>query len=140
MWLTLAVPLFVCVAGLAVDGGVLLEERRELQSVVDGAARAGATQLDMPRLRASAGADVQLDLTLANRAALAYVSHALDTAPHAWRTPPNVQVRVDARRVRVTIQARLPTAFLRIADIDDVAVDADAVADVQYGIHNGAGG
>src|SRR5262249_30723304 len=64
VWLTLAVPLFVSVAGLAVDGGVLLEERRELQSVVDGAARAGATQLDMPRLRASGGADVQLNPTL----------------------------------------------------------------------------
>jgi uncharacterized membrane protein len=140
VWLTVAVPLFVAVAGLAVDGGVLLEERRELQSVVDGAARAGATQLDMPRLRASGGADVQLEPTLANHAASSYANRALDTAPHVWRTTPSVQVAVDGRRVHVMVQARLPTAFLRIAAIDEVPVEADSVADVQYGIHNGGGG
>jgi Flp pilus assembly protein TadG len=139
VWLTVAVPLFVSVAGLAVDGSVLLEERRDLQSVVDGAARAGATQLDMPRLRASGGADVQLDPLLASRAASTYANHALNTSPHAWRTAPNLEVRVDARRVHVVVEARLPTAFLRIASIDDVPVEADAFADVQYGIHNGGG-
>jgi uncharacterized membrane protein len=140
LWLTLAVPLFVSVAGLAVDGGVLLEERRELQSIVDGAARAGATQLDMARLRASGGADVQLDPTLASRAAASYAGRALDASPHTWRSAPSVQVRVDGRRVHVMIQTRLPTAFLRIAAIDAVPVEADAFADVQYGIHDGDGG
>jgi hypothetical protein len=38
------------------------------------------------------------------------------------------------------VQARLPTAFLRIAAIDEVPVEADSFADVQYGIHNGVGG
>jgi Flp pilus assembly protein TadG len=140
VWLTLAVPLFVSVAGLAIDGGVLLEERRELQSAVDGAARAGATQLDMPRLRASGGSDVQLDPALASHAALVYVSQALDSGARRFRTAPEVQVQVDARRVHVTIQAQLPTAFLRIAAIDDVPVEAAAFADVQYGIHDGGGG
>ncbi len=140
VWLTVAVPLFVSVAGLAIDGGVLLEERRELQSVVDGAARAGASQLDMPRLRASGGADVQLEPSLANHAALTYASQALDRDAHAWRSPPDIQIEVGARRVQVTVQARLPTAFLRIAAIDEVPVEAGAVADVQYGIHDGGGG
>ena len=39
VWLTLALPLFVSIAGLAIDGGVLLASRRQLQSVADGAAR-----------------------------------------------------------------------------------------------------
>jgi uncharacterized membrane protein len=140
IWLTLAVPLFVSVAGLAIDGGVLLEERRQLQSVADGAARAGATQLDMPRLRASGGADVQLDPALATRAAMTYASQALSTGAQAWRGSPDVQAQIGPRRVHVTVQARLPTAFLRLAAIDEVPVEADAVADVQYGIHDGGGG
>lgn len=140
VWLTLAVPLCVSVAGLAIDGGILLEERRELQSVVDASARAGATQLDMPRLRASGGSDLQLDPALARRAAVTYAGQALDSGAQPWRTAPDVQVQVDARRVHVMVQARLPTAFLRILAIDDVPVEASAVADVQFGIHDGGGG
>jgi uncharacterized membrane protein len=140
VWLTLAVPLFVSVAGLAIDGGVLLDERRELQSIVDGAARAGATQLDMPRLRASGGADVQLDPTFATHAARTYVDQALGTGARDWHAAPDVRVEVGARHVHVVVQARLPTAFLRIAAIDNVPVEADAFADVQYGIHDGGGG
>jgi Flp pilus assembly protein TadG len=140
LWLTLAMPLFVSVAGLAIDGGVLLDERRELQSVVDGAARAGATQLDMSRLRASGGSDVQLDPTLARAAVEVYVDRALASGLRNWRTAPGTQVEVGTRRVHVTVRASLPTAFLRIAAIDSVPVEADAFADVQYGIHDGGGG
>src|SRR5215470_3459035 len=69
VWLTVAIPLFITVAGLAIDGGVLLNARRQLQSATDGAARAAATRLDTPRLRASGGADIQLDPTLADHTA-----------------------------------------------------------------------
>ncbi|MBV9578103.1 MAG: hypothetical protein JO057_05885 [Chloroflexi bacterium] len=139
VWVTLAIPLFVSIAGLAIDGGVLLDERRELQSIVDGAARAGATQLDMPRLRASGGSDVQLDPTLATYAARTYVDQALASSGGDWLAPPQTKVEVGSRRVHVLIQARLPTAFLRIAAIDTVPVDAEAFADVEYGIHDGSG-
>ncbi|HEY1298207.1 MAG TPA: pilus assembly protein TadG-related protein [Chloroflexota bacterium] len=140
VWLTLAIPLFVSIAGLAIDGGLLLDERRELQSVVDGAARAGATQLDMPRLRASGGSDVQLDATLATRAVHTYVDRALASGLRTWRTTPETQVEVGTRRVHVSVRANLPTAFLRIVAIDVVPVEAGAFADVQYGIHDGGGG
>src|SRR5438067_11874096 len=73
VWLTLALPLFVSIAGLAIDGGVLLASRRQLQSVADGAARAAATRLDLDRLRSSGGADVQLEHALALEAAAAYL-------------------------------------------------------------------
>ena len=55
VWFTLALPLFMSIAGLAIDGGALLASRRQMQSVADGAARAGATRLDVNRLRGSGG-------------------------------------------------------------------------------------
>src|SRR5438477_11164770 len=77
VWLTLALPMFVSIAGLAIDGGVLLASRRQLQSVADGAARAGATRLDLDRPRGSGGADVQLCQALAAEAAAAYLAARL---------------------------------------------------------------
>src|SRR5260370_15350054 len=77
VWLTLALPMFVSIAGLAIDGGMLLASRRQLQSVADGAARAGATRLDLERLRASGGSDVQLDQRLAVQVATTYLQDRL---------------------------------------------------------------
>ncbi len=140
LWLALAVPMFVALAGLAIDGGVLLMTRHALQSAVDGAARAGATRLDTARLRASGGSDVQLDQSLARSAARAYLDEALAARRLAWDTVPDAQIEVGAQRVHVLVHASLPTAFLRIVHIDDVPVDASAFADVQFGIHDGGGG
>jgi Flp pilus assembly protein TadG len=139
IWFTLALPMFVSIAGLAIDGGVLLASRRQLQSVADGAARAGATRLDLGRLRASGGAEVQLDRTLAADAARTYLDQRL-AAELVWPATPHTFVEVDARRVHVLIQGALPTAFLRVVHINSVPVEASAVADVQYGIRDGAGG
>ena len=139
LWLTLAIPLFMSLAGLAIDGGLLLDSRRDLQSIADGAARAGATRLDMDRLRASGGADVQLDPALAERAARMYLDQSLVKRAHAWVTPPETQIQAGARRVHVYVHASIHTAFLRILFIDNVPVEASAFADVQFGIHNGAG-
>jgi Putative Flp pilus-assembly TadE/G-like len=140
IWLTLMVPVFVSIAGLAIDGGVLLMSRRHLQSVADGAARAGATRLDMARLRDSAGSEIQLDQTGAAEAARAYLRDSLGDAGPTWQAPPDVQVDVGLRRVHVFIRASVRTAFLRIAHIDAAPVEASAFADVQYGIRDGGGG
>jgi Flp pilus assembly protein TadG len=139
VWITLALPLLVSIAGLAIDGGILLASRRQLQSVADGAARAGATRLDLDRLRGSGGADVQLDHTLALEAASSYLNERL-VRELAWQASPNAQVDVSTRRVHVLIQGTLRTAFLRVVHIDSVAVEASAFADVQHGIRAGDGG
>jgi Flp pilus assembly protein TadG len=139
LWLTLVLPVFVSIAGLAIDGGVLLASRRQLQSVADGAARAGATRLDLDRLRGSGGADVQLDQALALQAASTYLDERL-ARELAWQASPNAHVYVGPRRVHVLIQGTLRTAFLRVVHIDSVAVEASAFADLQYGIHSGDGG
>src|ERR1700736_721801 len=119
VWLALALPLFVSVAGLAIDGGILLASRRQLQSVADGAARAGATRLDEDRLRSSGGADIQLDPTLARGEAWSYLDARL-TREVQWQAAPSVHVDVAARRVHVAIEGTLPTAFLRVVHIDSV--------------------
>jgi hypothetical protein len=140
LFLALAVPLLVSMAGLAIDGGVLLSSHRQLQSVADGAARAAVTRLDMPRLRASGGSDVQLDPLLADQTARSYILQALRDAPQAWHGLPDAQVDVGPRRVHIRIQTYLETAFLRMLRIDEVPVEASAFADVQFGIHDGGGG
>src|SRR5437868_13316623 len=98
LWLTLAVPLFVSMAGLAIDGGVLLTSRRELQSLADGAARAGATRVDIDRLRGSRGADVQLDPLLARAAARADLEDRL-RPEHTWQSGTDSQIDGSSRRL-----------------------------------------
>jgi uncharacterized membrane protein len=139
VWLTLTLPLFVSVAGLAIDGGLLLTSRRELQSVADGAARAGATRLDMDRLRGSGGSDVQLDQALASSAAREYVDERVGQE-RIWQAPPTTRIVVASRRVQVVIQASVGTAFLRVVHIDVVPVAASAFADVEFGIRDGGSG
>jgi Flp pilus assembly protein TadG len=137
-WFTMALPLLLSVAGLAVDGGVLLASRRHLQSVADGAARAGATQLDLGRLRSSAGAEIVLDQRLATQAARAYLDG--DVAwPAGNHDPASSTVTVSDRTVHVVIQTTLRTAFLRIVHIDSFPVQANADATLQAGIHDGGG-
>jgi Flp pilus assembly protein TadG len=139
VWLTVALPMFVSIAGLAVDGGILLASRRELQSVADGAARAGATRLDSGRLRRSGGTDVELDQSQAVAAAQAYLADRLPREL-VWRAAPVTHVEAGPRRVHVLIEGTLQTAFLRVVHIESMPVDASADADVQYGIHTGDGG
>jgi hypothetical protein len=139
-WFTLALPLFLSIAGLVIDGGVLLTSHRELQSVADGAARAGATRVDMARLRASGGTAVQLDPTLALDATRNYLQDALRDNRLAWQAPPGAQVEVGSRRVSVLVSGTLRTAFLRLVHIESVPVEAAAFADVQFGIRDAGGG
>jgi hypothetical protein len=140
MWMTVALPMFISLAGLAIDGGVLLTARRELQSLADGAARAGATQLDLGRLRASGGVDVALDQSLATDVADAYLRDSLIHRTSDWLGATSTHVEVGGRRIHVLLTAPVHTAFLRIVHIDELSVSADAFADVQYGIHDGGGG
>jgi uncharacterized membrane protein len=139
VWLTLTLPLFISIAGLAIDGGVLLASRRQLQSVADGAARAGATRLDLDRLRGSGGADVQLDQAQAVEAASTYLGERL-AHELGWQASPHTHVEAGPRRVHAHIEGTLRTAFLRVVNIDNVAVEASAYADLQYGIRAGGGG
>jgi len=133
VFLAVALPMFMAMAGLAIDGALLLAARRELQSAVDGAARAGATRLDMDLLRSSGGADVRLDRARAERTSLNYLDESLAHNP-SWQASPAVRAVASATRVHVVVEGRLRTAFLRIVGMNDVLVGASADADIQYGI------
>jgi Flp pilus assembly protein TadG len=133
VFLAVAVPMFMAMVGLAIDGALLLTARRELQSAVDGAARAGATRLDMELLRASGGTEVQLDRTRAEQASLSYLDQAL-AHDLTWQASPVARAVASSRRVHVVVEGRLRTAFLRIVGLNDVLVGATADADMQYGI------
>ncbi len=133
LYLALTLPVFVAMVGLAIDGALLLTARRELQSVVDGAARAGATRLDMESLRGGVGTEIKLDHDRARVASLSYLDQSL-AADIAWQAPPTARVDVGSVRVRVAVEGELRTAFLRVVGVDRVPVAATADADVQYGI------
>jgi Flp pilus assembly protein TadG len=122
-------PLLLSVVGLAADGGLVFNARLELQNVVDGAARAGATQADEALYRQSGGRAVALDKTRAERAARDY----LETRSEG------LVAAVDAQPRRVVVEARreVSTAFLRLAGLDRVPVHATGVAEVRFGVERG---
>jgi Putative Flp pilus-assembly TadE/G-like len=133
IFVAVALPMFVAMAGLAIDGALLLAQRRELQSAVDGAARAGATRVDMELLRASGGSDVRLDLERARVAGETYLDQTLARGVR-WHTPPEWHVEATPTRVRVVVEGRLHTAFLGVVGVDDIPVGATADAAVHSGI------
>lgn len=136
VWFTLALPLFMSVAGLAIDGALAVAARRELQSLADGAARAGATQVDLGLVRASGGRQVQLDVPHAYRATHAYLDERL---ARERQVGSEVAREVDVRPgwVRVGLQTSVPTAFLRIVQIDSVSIGASGLANAERGIRAG---
>src|SRR5437868_12475673 len=74
VWAAVTMPLLLSFVGLVIDGSILFDARRDLQNVADGAARAGAGELDQQTLRQSAGATVVLEGGKATQAAHDYVS------------------------------------------------------------------
>ena len=137
VWLALLMPLLIGIAGLAIDGATVFTARRELQSVADGAARAGATQVDLSSLRAGDGTTLQLvqgnGSHTATGIATAYLQARAQTDVH-WPNGLRWQVAVSGPQVSIVVQADVPTAFLRIAHVDSVPIDAAASADLRHGI------
>lgn len=130
VWTAVMMPLFLAVIGLAIDGGITFDARRGLQNVADGAARAGATRLDLRTLRATGGQTVALDPQGAREAASAYLA----------QQPRDIQASVTASQREVVVRAtrEIPTAFLRIVGINTVRISATAPAQVRHGVGRGA--
>ena len=130
VWVAVMLPLFLSVVGLAIDGGVVFDARRELQNVADGAARAGAMQVDQQVYRASSGATVELDVNSARAASEAYVAsqgHDLSAS-----------ITAQPGRVVVSVSRSVPTSFLRIVGFGSVRISATATARIQHGITEGS--
>jgi Flp pilus assembly protein TadG len=114
----------LAVAALVIDGGVLFAERRDLQGLADGAARAGAMAVDEELLRDTG--DVRLDLVAARTAAGRYLV--------AGGFEGEVQIDADTLSVTVDLEESRPTLMMGLLGVRAVSVVAHAVARPRVGI------
>ncbi|MEU8350259.1 pilus assembly protein TadG-related protein [Streptomyces sp. NPDC048845] len=103
-------------AGIVVDGGLALAAKAQALDVAQEAARSGAQQLDIGRLRSAD--DIRL---VHDEAAQAARAHVAATGDHATAT-----VQGDAVTVRVTHQQR--TQILQLIGLRSLTVHATATA------------
>ncbi|MEV0093716.1 pilus assembly protein TadG-related protein [Streptomyces sp. NPDC050738] len=101
-------------AGIVVDGGLALASKARALDVAQEAARTGAQQLDVGRLRESDR--VRLLQGKAEQAAMTYVAGTRDKG--------SATVRGDRVTVRVT--HRQPTQVLQLIGVSELTVSADA--------------
>jgi Putative Flp pilus-assembly TadE/G-like len=119
----------VALAALVIDGGLLFAERRDLQGMADGAARAGAMAIDEDLLRETG--TVRLDPTAARAAAERY----LETAGVEGA----IRIDADTLSVTVDLQERRPTLMMGLLGMRTVDVAAHAVARPRVGIEEAGG-
>lgn len=116
----------VALAGLVVDGGLMLLYYRIGRVTVDSAAVAAATQMDEGVFLEEEN-DVVLD---AGRAC----DEAQQYAAFNGRGVVSISCSVDANRATVTGRVEAPTVFLRIFGITSVPFSLNATAELKYGI------
>jgi Flp pilus assembly protein TadG len=115
------------VVGFAVDGARLFTARRDLQSVADSAALAGASAIDEGVYRETGGAEVRLDALAARR--------AIDEVVRASSLPATTRVdaQVTADRVVVRIARPVHLQFLGLTGLGPQQIGAHASAAPQTG-------
>lgn len=119
----------IAVVGLVTDGGLMFTQRRDLQNAADGAALAGAMQIDESKYRASGGSSVTLNESEAYSATVAYLEGEGGVVY-------SVVVRSD--RVEVSVSRRASTGFLRVLGITGFEISAGATAQPRHGIASAA--
>ena len=115
----------LAVAGLVVDGGLLLAAHRRAFNEAEAAARAGAQAVDIDALRARG--DVALDPSEAERRARDYLA-AIDREG-------TVQVHGDT--VRVQVRFRHELVLLGAFGLSTQTVDGDGTARAVRGVTEG---
>jgi hypothetical protein len=116
----------LAVAGLVIDGGVLFASRRSLQSIADGAARAGAMAVDEQLLRESGGEQVRLDPV----AARARLDRYLEVSGFRGI----VEATVDSEEVRVKLRRGIKPLLLSLVGVREISAEAGAAAHPSSGI------
>jgi hypothetical protein len=106
------------VAGLAVDGTRVFLAHRTLQSAADGAATAGAAEIDARAYYGSGGRQILLDRVAARRVA------------GRWLAMRNIGegaiVSADARSLSVEVRDEVRTSWLGLIGIGEIPVRATA--------------
>jgi len=126
VWVAVMMPFFLSIVGLTIDSGVMFKQRRYMQVVADGPARAGAMQIDQAVYRATSGSTVALDPAAARAAATDFMSGQPAGLTTSVNATPN--------QVVVQVQRKVPTAFLRIVHIDSADIGATSVAVPRHGV------
>jgi uncharacterized membrane protein len=114
--------LAIAFAGVAVDGARLFTARRDLSSIADSAALAGASAIDTDVYRASLGRQMSIDPDRAREAAASVVSGA------GLAEGTRLDVIADANGVEVRLARPVPTTFLRIVGLAEQEIGASARA------------
>ena len=103
---TILVLALLASAGLVLDGGRLLAERRELRDLANGAARAGAQAVSLDDLRGTG--EVVIDPAAAEAAASAFLAASGERG----------EVVVDGDAVRVVVRGDTDLLLLRLVGAD----------------------
>jgi Flp pilus assembly protein TadG len=119
----------LALAALVIDGGLLFAERRDLQGLADGAARAGAMAVDEDVLRETGA--LRLDPAAAQAAAERYLG--------TTGVDGTVQIDADTLSVTVDLQAGRRTLMMGLLGVRTVDVAAHAVARPRVGIEEAGG-
>jgi Flp pilus assembly protein TadG len=119
----------LALAALVIDGGLLFAERRDLQGLADGAARAGAMAVDEDVLRETGA--VRLDSAAAQAAAERYLEAA--------GAEGTIRIDADTLSVTVDLQESRPTLMMGLLGVRTVDVAAHAVARPRVGIEEAGG-
>ncbi len=116
------------VAGLAIDGGRVINAKDRAFDVAEQAARAGARQIDVTTLRSTGR--VVLKQADAQAAAADYVTK---NSGYTLDGP----TQITATTVTVSLKATIPTTLLSLVHIDTIDIAGTATASAVTGI-NGA--
>jgi Flp pilus assembly protein TadG len=118
MVLMLAV-FFLLLLGLVSDGGLLLSQRRDLQGLADGAARAGAAAIDPSTIRTAQAP--QIDPAVAQTQITRYLAAAGFSG--------SAQVSPTPAQVRVELSGTYSLAFAKLVGIGSATLHATSTSD-----------
>lgn len=124
--LALLLPVLLGLAGLVVDGGILMIQFRRGQVTVDSAALAAAARLDEDTFKATN----QVTLNAADAYAAALTYGQINGQGHVAITG----VQISGAKVRVTGQVTARPLFMRLFGINQVRVTLHSDAELRHGI------
>jgi Flp pilus assembly protein TadG len=113
------VVFFLLLLGLVADGGLLLSQRRDLQGLADGAARAGAAAIDPSTVRTSHAP--QIDPAVAQTQIDRYLAAAGFSG--------SAQVSPTPAQVRVELSGTYSLAFAKLVGIGSATLHATSTSD-----------
>ncbi len=121
VWVAVMVPLvFLPIAGLMMDAGVMFDAKRELQGIADGAARAGGMEIDRALLHNTVRnprGTVTLDRALAEARAFEYLTRIGFRGPRA-------DVHAEEDHIQVVLEREVQPIFLRLVHVGAVRIHA----------------